>query len=91
MSDVTLSSKVSAGKNSKKAKSTPDNSDDEDWPDGQAPYQNGKNWRTPQVKRKLENPNYQTVTAHLVNTETGAKIVVKGGLISEGILISVRF
>ena len=50
------------------------------WPAGQAP----------QVKRKLEHPNYQTVTAHLISTETGAKIVVKGGLISEGILISVR-
>ena len=50
------------------------------WPAGQAP----------QVKRKLEHPNYQTVTAHLISTETGAKIVVKGGLISEGIFISVR-
>ena len=50
------------------------------WPAGQAP----------QVKRKLEHPNYQTVTAHLISTETGVKIVVKGGLISEGIFISVR-
>ena len=47
------------------------------WPAGQAP----------QVKRKLEHPNYQTVTAHLISTETGTKIVVKGELISEGILI----
>jgi hypothetical protein len=98
-SDVTYfpkteDSKSGAGKKSKRPKVDHDKSDvidfltDDDWPEGQAPFQIGD--RTPQVKRKLGNPNYQTVTAHLVNTETGAKIVVKGGLISEGILISVR-
>jgi hypothetical protein len=87
-----LKSKVSTGKKSKGAKSFYDKSDfidflaEDDWPTGQAPFQIGD--RTPQVKRKLEHPNYQTVSAHLVSTETGAKIVVKGGLMSEGILIS---
>ena len=89
-----LKSKVSTGKKSKAAKSFYDKSDfidflgEDDWPAGQAPFQIGD--RTPQVKRKLQHPNYQTVSAHLVSTETGAKIVVKGGLMSEGILISVR-
>ena len=89
-----LKSKVSAGKKSKTAKAFQDKSHiidfltEDDWPAGQAPFQVGD--RTPQVKRKLEHPNYQTVSAHLVSTETGAKIVVKGGLMSKGILISLR-
>ena len=84
-----LKSKVSTGKKSKASKSFYDKSDfidflaEDDWPAGQAPFQIGD--RTPQVKRKL-----LTVSAHLVSTETGAKIVVKGGLMSEGILISLR-
>ena len=90
-----LKSKVSTGKKSKASKSFYDKRDfidflaEDDWPPGQAPFQIGD--RTPQVKRKLEHPNYQTVSAHLVSTETGAKIVVKGGLMSEGILISLRW
>ena len=96
-SDVTFCPKteVSAAKRSKTAKASYDKKDfidflnEDDWPVGQAPFQIGD--KTPQVKRKLENPNYQTVTGHLVSTETGAKIVVKGGLISGGILISVIF
>ena len=92
-SDVTytenLKSKVSTAKKSKAKKSDIiDFLTEDDWPAGQAPFQIGD--RTPQVKRKLEHPNYQTVSAHLVSTETGAKIVVKGGLMSEGILISLR-
>ena len=89
-----LKSKVSTGKKSKASKSFYDKSDfidflaEDDWPPGQAPFQIGD--RTPQVKRKLEHPNYKTVSAHLVSTETGAKIVVKGGLMSEGILILLR-
>ena len=89
-----LKSKVSTVKKSKAAKSSSAKSDfidflaEDDWPAGQAPFQIGD--RTPQVKRKLEHPNYQTVSAHLVSTETGAKIIVKGGLMSEGILISLR-
>ena len=90
-----LKSKVSTGKKSKAAKSFYDKSDfidflaEDDWPAGQSPFQIGD--RTPQVKRKLQHPNYQTVSAHLVSTETGAKIVVKGGLMSDGILISLRW
>ena len=87
-SDVTytenLKSKVSTAKKSKAKKSDfIDFLTEDDWPAGQAPFQIGD--RTPQVKRKL-----LTVSAHLVSTETGAKIVVKGGLMSEGILISLR-
>ena len=31
-----------------------------------------------QVKRKMENPEYKMVTAHLVHTQKGAQILVKG-------------
>ena len=41
---------------------------DIEWPPGQAP----------QVKRKLEHVEYKIVTATLVHTDNGAKIVVKG-------------
>ena len=79
-----LKAKVSTAKKSKAKKNDfIDFLTENDWPAGQAPFQIGD--RTPQVKRKL-----LTVSAHLVSTETGAKIVVKGGLMSEGILISLR-
>jgi hypothetical protein len=43
---------------------------DIDWPAGQAP--------SVQVKRKMENPEYKMVTAHLVHTQKGAQILIKG-------------
>jgi acyl-CoA synthetase (NDP forming) len=48
---------------------------DIEWPTGQEPLQVKM---SSQVKRKLENPDYRTVTATLVHTENGAKIVVQG-------------
>ena len=48
---------------------------DIEWPPGQEPLQVKI---SPQVKRKLENPDYRMVTATLVHTENGAKIVVQG-------------
>ena len=48
---------------------------DVEWPPGQEPLQVKL---SSQVKRKLENPDYRIVTATLVHTENGAKIVVQG-------------
>ena len=48
---------------------------DIEWPAGQAPLQGMK---SAQVKRKMENPEYKMVTAHLVHTQKGAQILVKG-------------
>ena len=63
---------VKKGGNSAKAKVEEndliDFQSDIEWPAGQAP----------QVKRKMENPEYKIVTAHLVHTQKGAQILVKG-------------
>ena len=46
------------------------------WPTGETILHNFK--RSPQVKRKLEHPEMKTVTAHLVKTPHGFRIIVKG-------------
>ena len=49
--------------------------DDVEWPPGQEPLQVKL---SSQVKRKFESPDCRIVTATLVHTENGARIVVQG-------------
>ena len=67
--DVVIDPKPRSTKSTKLHKNDKiDFQSDIQWPPGQAP----------QVKRKLEHPQYKIVTATLVHTDNGAKIVVKG-------------
>ena len=67
--DIVIEPKPRSTKSAKLPKNDKiDFQSDIEWPPGQAP----------QVKRKLEHPQYKIVTATLVHTDNGAKIVVKG-------------
>jgi hypothetical protein len=48
---------------------------DVEWPPGQGPQSEGK---SPQIKRKLENPEFKIVTANLIQTDHGSKIILEG-------------
>ena len=67
--DIAINPKPKSTKSAKLPKNDKiDFQSDIEWPPGQAP----------QVKRKLEHVQYKIVTATLVHTDNGAKIVVKG-------------